>query len=79
MNKEDIEWLRVMEGIPKSVPVKYNKNRAGYNATTDRVPVHSRPIHVNSLEKIVQEVVEKVTKHKVYVVTESTVGYILNL
>ena len=79
MNKEDIEWLRVMEGIPKSVHVMYNKNSVDSDAVTDRVQVYSRPMHVNSLEYIVEQVVEKVTKRKAYVVTESTSGYILNL
>ena len=79
MNKEDIEWLRITEGICKSVPVMYNENRVGSNAITDQVQVHSRPIHVNSLENIVKQVVEEVTKRKAYVVTEGTAGYILNL
>ena len=57
----------------------YNKNSVGSNAITDRVQVHSRPIHVNSLENIVKQVVEEVTKRKAYVVTEGTAGYILNL
>lgn len=46
---------------------------------TDRVQVHSWPIHVNSLENIVKQVVEEVTKRKAYVVTEGTADYILNL
>ena len=79
MNKEDIERLRITEGICKSVPVMYNENSVGSNAITDRVQVHSRPIHVNSLENIVKQVVEEVTKRKAYVVTEGTAGYILNL
>jgi hypothetical protein len=32
---------------------------------------------VNSLENIVKQVVEKVTKHKVYVIIEGTTCYIL--
>ncbi len=73
MNKEDIEWLRMMEGIPNSVPV----NDSG--AIADLVQVYSRPIHVNSFENIVKQAVEKVTKRKVYVVTENATGYIWNI
>ena len=51
MNKEDIEWLRITEGICKSVPVMYNENRVGSNAITDRVPVHSGKLKKN-LEKV---------------------------
>jgi len=79
MNKKDIEWLRITEGICKSVPVMYSDNSVGPNALTDRVQVHSRQIHVNSLENIVKQVVEEVTKRKAYVVTDGTAGYILNL
>ncbi|MCD6455826.1 MAG: hypothetical protein J7K81_03430 [Methanophagales archaeon] len=57
----------------------YSDNSVGPNAITDRVQVHSRPIHANSLENIVKQVVEKVTKRKAYVITEGTAGYILNL
>ncbi|RJS76183.1 hypothetical protein CW713_11465 [Methanophagales archaeon] len=79
MNKEDTGWLRITEGICKSVPVMYNENRVGSNAITDRVQVYSRPMHANSLENIVKQVVEEVTKRKVCVITESTAGYVLNL